>query len=620
MDEYTTTDELKELISALPSKPGVYIMKDGDDHVIYVGKAISLKNRVRQYFQSMRSHSLKTLAMVQKIERFETIVTGNEVEALILECNLIKKYKPYYNILLKDDKNFPYVRVDFSDDYPRLQIVRRRGNDQAQYYGPFISSGALREVLDVAQKMFPLRTCKKDILRAIEKKERPCLNYQIGRCMGPCTGNVSKQDYDNALCRIVDLLAGRQQEFRTKVEEEMQKASAELEFERAARLRDTIIALDELNQRQRVVSDKGDNRDVFALGIDESYALVQGVFIRNGQVMGSDNFELQWEGEEQESELMEQFLLQYYSDAPEIPKEVLVSVLPDDIDTTQCYLSKLRGAKSQILLPSRGRKKELVELAKSNVMQSLERLQSKVRVEFERHEGALIQLADALELDDVPTRIEAYDISNIQGTDTVASMVVFKNGRPSPKHYRRFKIKTVQGVNDFASMKEVVSRRLKRGNDKSPGFEELPDLLLIDGGKGQLNAALEAMKETGNQQLNVIGLAKRIEEVFVPNESLPILLKRNSTALHLLQRVRDEAHRFAITYHRKLRTGRTIASKLDNINGIGKKRKTQLIRHFKSIKNISKAEVDELRQVEGMDIKSAQAVYDYFHVNDTKND
>jgi excinuclease ABC subunit C len=617
MDAIAVPDRLKRDLAALPDRPGVYIMKDDRGEIIYVGKAVSLKNRVRQYFHVSALNTAKTAAMVQRIHAFETIVTDNEVEALILECNLIKKHKPHYNILLKDDKNFPYVRIDMDEAFPRVDIVRRKASDGARYFGPYVSSSALREVLDVAGKMFPLRTCKKDIPRAIERGERPCLNYQIGRCMAPCTGNVTAGEYCAALDCIIDLLDGRQTAFRRTVRVQMEQAAAELDFERAARLRDTLTALDELNQRQKMVSGKADNRDVFAVCIREDSALVQALFIRSGQLMGSEHFELQWEGDEDEKELMAQFLRQYYEGAPAIPGEVLLNILPENPGPTQEYLSGLRGARVRLLTPARGKKRELMELAVRNGEQSLTRLHARARADFERHEGALIQLADALELDAPPTRIEAYDISNIQGTDSVASMVVFVDGRPSPKDYRRFKIKTVEGANDFASMREVVTRRMLRARGGSGGFDTLPDLLLIDGGKGQLHAALEALDQTGYGTLPAIGLAKRMEEIYLPGRDQPIVLKRSSAALHLLQRVRDEAHRFAITYHRKLRTGRTIASELDSIPGIGKKRKTELIRHFKSLSAVKKADVEALQAVEGMDRRSAEAVYAHFNAPKT---
>ncbi|MFZ5975603.1 MAG: excinuclease ABC subunit UvrC [Bacillota bacterium] len=617
MEAFEISGQLRELIAALPDKPGVYIMKDAGGQIIYVGKAVSLKNRVRQYFQSLKAHSPKTWALVQKIHSFETIVTDNEVEALILECNLIKKHRPHYNILLKDDKNFPYVRIDMREDFPRVEVVRRRENDGAQYFGPYVSGGALREVLDVAGRMFPLRTCKKDIARAIERNERPCLNFQIGTCLGPCTGRVASEEYHQALECIIGLLSGRQSEFEQSVRTQMADAAEALDFERAARLRDTLKALDELNQKQKMVTGRDDNRDVFALCTHESTALVHALFIRGGKMMGSEHYELQWEGDEGEKELMAQFLRQYYSGAPVIPKEVLVSVLPENLAPTAAYLTELRGARVRMLVPQRGKKRELVELAASNAEQSILRLYTKARTEFERHEGALIQLADVLELAAPPERIEAFDISNTQGTDSVASMVVFIKGRPSPRDYRRFRIKTVEGANDFASMHEAVKRRMLRARNGSGGFDSLPDLLLIDGGKGQLGAAMQAMEETGYGHLQVIGLAKRMEEIFLPNKDDPVVLKRSSAALHLLQRVRDEAHRFAVTYHRRLRTGRTIVSELDGIPGIGKKRRTELIRHFKSVKEIAKAQMETLLEVEGMDTRSARAVYEHFHAPKT---
>ncbi|MHB1314406.1 MAG: excinuclease ABC subunit UvrC [Christensenellales bacterium] len=601
--------DLQPILDNLPDKPGVYIMKNGQGEVIYVGKAISLKNRVRQYFQQSRSHALKEQVMAQKVSHIDYIVVGNEVEALLLECNLIKRHRPHYNILLKDDKSFPYVRIDFGEDFPRVEVVHRQKRDHARYFGPYIAAHSLREALETVNKGFPLRKCKKDIPVAIRRRERPCLNYQIGRCMGPCTGEVTKEEYGKAVDQVIAFLSGKYGDLTKRLKEEMQQAAKELNFEQAASLRDTLVSVEQIQERQRTALADEAERDAFAVLLKDAETIVQAIFMRSGCVVGSEYYSL--EGEGSEEEILLAFLMQYYTEGY-VPREVLVDMELPDKEAIEAFLCEKRGRKAELIVPKRGEKKALLELAKSNAVQSLEKLKQKKRYDWERHEGALLQLADELGLKRPPQRIEAYDISNFQGVDSVASMVVFEGGRAAKKEFRRFKIKTVEGPNDFASMAEVITRRFARAQADDEKFSSLPDLILIDGGKGQLSSALEAMERLG-MQIPMIGLAKRNEEIFLPAMQEPVVLKRGSNALHLIQRVRDEAHDFALGYHRKLSSKHTTYSQLNDVEGIGEKRKRALLRHFGSVQKIKQASAEELCAVQGMTKNAAEAVYNRFH-------
>ena len=601
--------DLQPILNNLPESPGVYIMKNSQGEVIYVGKAISLKSRVRQYFQQSRNHTPKELMMAQKVDHIDYIVVGNEVEALLLECNLIKRYRPHYNILLKDDKSFPYVRIDFSVDFPRVEVVRRQQRDNASYFGPYIAAHALREALETVNKGFPLRKCRKDIPTAIRRHERPCLNYQIGRCMGPCTGEVTKEEYAKAVDQVIAFLSGKYADLTKRLKEEMQQAAKELNFEQAASLRDTLVSVERLQERQRASLVDEAERDAFAVLQKDGETIVQAIFMRGGCVVGSEYYSLEGEGDEEE--ILRAFLMQYYSEGY-VPKEVLIERELTDKEVIEEFLSNKRGHKAELLIPKRGEKKALLDLAVSNARQSLEKLKQKKRYDWERHEGALLQLAEELGLGGPPKRIEAYDISNFQGVDSVASMVVFEDGRAAKKEFRRFKIKTVEGPNDFASMAEVIARRLSRALNGDDKFTFMPDLILIDGGKGQLSSALEAMEQLG-MDIPMIGLAKKNEEIFLPGNPDPVILKRGSNALHLIQRVRDEAHDFALGYHRKLASKHTTYSQLNDVEGIGEKRKRELLRHFGSLQKIRQASFKELCEVQGMTKNAARAVYDRFH-------
>jgi excinuclease ABC subunit C len=567
-----------------------------------------------------KNKGAKVEAMVAKVRDIDYIRTGNEVEALILECNLIKEHRPRYNILLKDDKNFPYIRVDLREAYPRIRIVRRIANDGAKYIGPYLAVHIIRDALEIAYRIYGLHNCKKDIPAAIRRGERPCLNYQIGRCCGPCTGLVSPEEYRAKVDAALDFLNGKKTGLVKQLKQEMEAAAGALDFERAATLRDCLLAVERMQESQRAASTNQADRDVFALLVQQDETLIQGVFVRNGKVIGSQGFSMRQQDEE-EASILSSFLMQFYSSA-QIPKEVLLPCAPEDTEAIAAYLSERRGNAVRILIPQRGEKRQLVLLAEQNALQSLERIRAKKKWEWERHEGALHTLQKELGLPTLPRRIEAFDISNIQGRDSVGSMVVFIDGKASKKHYRRFRIKTVQGADDFASMQEVVYRRLKRTLEEraqnetgAHQFGEFPDVMLIDGGKGQLNAALKAMEQAGIT-LPVFGLAKKQEEIFLPGQGKPVILKRGDGALHLVQRVRDEAHRFAVSYHRTLRAQRLLQSELDNIDGIGKKRKQALIKAFATLKDIQNADLEALAAVEGMTQKAAGSVYDYFHSNE----
>ncbi len=608
-------EHIENLVKGLPDLPGVYIMKNVDGEVIYVGKAISLKNRVRQYFRSQRNHGSKVIAMVSHIATFDYIITDNEVEALILECNLIKKYSPRYNILLKDDKHFPYVRIDMSEDYPRVDVVRKQEDDKAIYLGPFIASSTLQEALEAIRANFPIRTCKKDISKAIEKHERPCLNFYTGHCVGPCTGNVPVSTYKEAINNVINFLQGKDTGIEKQLEDQMQLASDEMDFEKAAALRDRLFAIKRVIEKQKAISTSLEDKDIFALSQMGADTMIQGMFMRGGRIIGTEHYQMQADTQDNPAEILQSFLEQYYQDVPFIPAEIILQHEIENEEALSKWLSEKRNKKVHIITPQRGKNKDLIQMAEKNAEQTITKFTMKKRADWERHEGALLSLAKAIGLENPPRRIEAYDISNIQGTDSVASMVVLQDGRPMNKEYRRFKIKTVVGPNDFASMAEVTERRFKRFVENSSSFSNAPDLILIDGGKIQLAFAYEQMQSFG---LNwpMLGLAKRLEEVYLPGKEDPIVLDKHDPALHVLQRIRDEAHRFAITYHRSLRKKRYLTSQLEEIKGIGKKRAQSLLKHFKSMDHIKKATIEELIDAEGMNKVSAELVYDYFHKQD----
>lgn len=603
------TNEIVNRIAQFPTKPGVYIMRDAAGHVIYVGKAVNLRSRVRSYFQSPAGQTAKTNRLVAAIADIDFIVTDSELEALILEATLIKKHKPHYNIRLKDEKRYPFIRVSWQEDYPRVTIVRRVAHDGARYFGPYTSSWAMRETLDLLRRVFPYRTCKEDI---DGKRRRPCLYYHIGRCTGPCVGNVSREEYRENLDRLCLFLEGKSTRIIREMRQRMADAAQALRFEEAAALRDRVNAMQAVVERQRMVSPTLDDHDVIAFARANGSACVQVFFIREGCLIGREYFVLEGTAEEADAEVLTSFIEQFYSESTHVPSEVIVGHHPEEAAIIEAWLRERRGRKVAIKVPRSGEKRKLLSLASDNAAETL----SALRAEWEADEGraitALEELRLALDLPAAPARIECYDISNIQGTHAVGSMVVFVKGIARKSDYRRFRIRTVTGADDFASMREVLRRRFSRSGDgKDDSFASRPDLLVVDGGKGQLNAALEALRETGFDTVPAIGLAKEFEEIYRPGRDEPLRLARSSQGLYLLQRIRDEAHRFAIGYHRSLRGRAATRSALDDVPQVGPKRRQALLRHFGSIAAIKQASIDELTAVPGITRSAAESLKRY---------
>ncbi|HHV71813.1 MAG TPA: excinuclease ABC subunit UvrC [Clostridia bacterium] len=616
--------ELKEKIANLPTRPGVYLMKDKWGEIIYVGKAVSLRNRVRSYFQSSQNHSPKVRALVDHIADLDYIVTESELEALILECNLIKQYRPKYNINLKDDKNYPYLKITVQEDYPRLLIVRSFKKDGAKYYGPYADVGAVKHTINTLKRIFPLRSCKKILKEGEQVKDRPCLNFHLKQCLAPCQGDVNKETYRQMIEEICLFLEGKQDDLIKKLTKEMEQAAEELRFERAAELRNQIEALKKIMEKQRVISTALEDQDVVAFAQGDDDTCVQVFFIRGGKLIGKKHFILNGTGGQDQGEILSSFIKQFYTDVEFIPREILLQQEFDEVRIIEEWLSSRRGAKVYLRVPKRGEKHKLVEMVQENALLVLNELRQQQLKEETKLKQALQELKDYLQLPVLPKRIECYDISNIQGAEPVGSMVVFCGGEPYKEGYRRFKIKTIQGPNDFAMMAEVIRRRFQRARQEKEiqlgddvkqklKFAILPDLIIVDGGKGQLSAAREVMKELGFAKIPTFGLAKEEELLFKEGSPEPIVLPRDSQALYLLQRIRDEAHRFAITFHRQLRAKRMISSELDQIEGIGEKRRQALLRRFGSLAQIKQATIEELAAVEGMNKKIAERVYSYFH-------
>lgn len=597
------SENIREALAVLPDKPGVYLMHDKDGKVIYVGKAVVLKNRVRSYFRNLASHTPKVRAMVAKIADIETIVTSSEVEALILECNLIKKYRPRYNIMLKDDKSYPYLKVTLNEEFPRLYVTRRQMRDGAKYYGPYADAGAMHATVKLLRSMFPLRTCR------TMNAERPCLNYHIKRCLAPCAGLVSEEEYGNMIKSVCMVLDGRTAELERDLKRRMQEAADNYAFEEAARLRDQLQAVMRLNEQQKAVTGQDSDMDIIGLAKDMTGICIQIFFVRKGKLLGRDNFFLQDDGES-EQEVITAFVKQYYNDASYIPREIALPMLPgaEEQAVIEQWLAEKAQRKAELVRPQRGVKKDLLQLANDNAVKLLEERLRKGQLSLKNDVQAAEELQQALGLPNPLERMDCFDISHTQGSETVASMVVFRNGSISKKDYRRYKIVSAEGKpDDFKSMQEVVYRRYK-------DYEDLPSLVVIDGGKGQLSSALEVIRGLGLHDLPVIGLAKREEEIFKEGQSESILLDRDSAALHLIQRIRDEAHRFAITYHRKLRGKRNLVSVLDHVEGIGSKRRQELWKAFKTLDEMKAASVEELAAVESMNYAAAQKLYDFFRL------
>jgi excinuclease ABC subunit C len=598
---------IKEQLKTLPVRPGVYIFKDNVGRVIYVGKASSLRNRVKSYFGSSAKLSPKIERLVERISDLEAIVTDSEYEALILENNLIKKYRPAYNVLLKDDKTFPYLKIDLNNDWPTVRITRRFHKDGDRYFGPFISAYSLKQTMKLIRKIFPFRSCNRKITG---KDARPCLEYHIKSCLGPCIGAVSQEDYNDVIKQVILFLEGKQEQLIQDMKHKMEAASQKLQYEKAALLRDQIHALENVVENQRIAVRVRGDEDAIALAQTKDLAYVEVFFIRNDKLIGRDYALLDGIRDEEPGQIMTSFAKQYYSSISSIPPLILLQFPIDEPDVISKWLSHQRGASVKLLVPQRGIKKQLINIVEENARQGLALYQAK---QSKIIESALVleELKDRLGLPRMPLRIEGYDISNIRGNQAVGSMAVFSKGLSKRAHYRRFRIKTVSRIDDYAMIQEVLRRRFKRSLAADDKWAAMPDLILIDGGKGHLNAALEILKELGLGSMPAASLAKENEEVFVPGRSEPLNVPRTSTALHLLQRVRDEAHRFALGYHRKLRQKESIASALDSVPGIGPKRRKALLKKFGSVRSIREASLEELSQVPGITGNVAEKIKEY---------
>jgi len=614
-------ENLELKLSLLPESPGCYLMKSAGK-IIYVGKAVNLKNRVRQYFHPSKNHTPKVRAMVEKIDDFDIMLVDGELEAFILECNLIKLHMPRYNILLKDDKHYPYIRIDMRRDFPRVELVRRIAKDGAKYFGPYQGATVVREVMDVVRMVFPIRTCT----RAIdpEKPQRPCVHYEIGQCLAPCAGKITSEAYKEIITKVMDFLGGKYAPVMDELKQRMTEAALTMNYERAALYRDRLRAVESVMQKQKAISTAQDDQDVIAAAPYGADAVVQLMMVRSGRLIGSEHFIFEGAGDEELTEIITQFVLQYYGKANMPPQELILSVDPPEKDVMEQILTELHGRRVYITHPRRGDKVKLINMAMKNLKDEAAKRDKQLSRTRERTLGAMEELCRELGLEEPPRRIEGYDISNTQGVLSVASMVVMIDGVCTPKEYRHFRIKTVEGPNDFASMKEVITRRFMHayketaereaaGLDVKGGkFTDLPDLILIDGGRGQLNAAMEAMRDTP-YDIPMFGLAERIDEIVLPYADESLLLDRHSHALHAVQRLRDEAHRFAITHHRSLRSKNTVGSKLENIPGIGPTRRKLLLKHFKSIEALKSASMEDICAIPGFPKNAAEAVFAALH-------
>ena len=601
-------------LAAVPLEPGVYLHRDAGGKVLYVGKSASLRDRLRSYFGSKKNLDPKSVELVSRIDDFEYIVTASEQEALLLENSLIKEHKPKYNIRLKDDKTYPYIKVDLAEDFPRIYVTRRTANDGARYFGPFASAGSVRKTLDLLKRLFPYRSCTKTITG---NDSRPCLEYHIKRCVAPCTGYASRNDYSEVIAQVVMFLEGNTKEIVSDLKTTMLEASDNLEFERAAALRDRLKAIEKVYEGQNVVGLGREELDVIGAAYGGEEAWVEIFFIRQGKLIGRDHFTMSGTREEEGQEILARFIEQFYSSASHVPRKILVPESITDKEVVAGWLETKRKGPVEINVPQRGAKRRLIEMVTTNAAQGLEQLKLKWISDSTRMETAMSELQEELNLPRSPKRIECYDVSHIQGTNTVASMSVFQDGKPLSSNYRRFKIKSHDGNDDFASMREVLSRRFKRlknardGGEENASFAAAPDLVLIDGGKGQLSSAVEVMLHLGLQDIQLASIAKREEEIFLPDAAEPVIMPKNSQGLFLLQRARDEAHRFAVTFHRNLRGKSSVKSALDLVPGIGPKRRKMLIRSFGSVKGIREASEDQLAAAPGMTAKVARQIKEH---------
>ena len=601
--------ELQQL-KVLPAKPGIYLFKDKEDKVIYVGKAANLNSRVRSYFGAPSNLSSKVQRLVSKIQDFEFVVTNSEQEALILECNMIKKYTPRYNMRLKDNKTFPYLKIDINEDWPRVYITRRVQKDGARYFGPFASAGSVRKTLWLMKKIFPYRSCSK---RIEGKDKRPCLDYYIRRCLGPCIGAVEKQEYHDVINQVILFLQGKQELILRELNTKMKAAAQQLQFERAALLRDQINAIEEVMEGQRIAKTFQGEKDIIGLAQNEKQAYVELFSIRNNKLISQDHFIMEGVQGESPGQIMTSFVKQYYASSSYIPPLILLQHPVNEPVVLSQWLEQQRRSRVKLQVPRRGTKKKLVDTVAENAVRGLQLARAK-EMKAEVISSGLQELKHRLRLPKMPRRIECYDVSNIQGTLAVGSMVVLEKGWPKPAYYRRFRIKTVTGADDYAMIQETLRRRFKRGLTGEGTWAIIPDLVLIDGGKGQLNAALELRQELELDSIPMVSLAKENEEVFIPGDPKPVYIAKDSPALHILQRARDEAHRFAISYHQKLRHKEAITSTLDNIPGIGPRRKKALLKKFGTIQAIKEASSEELSQTEGITSAIAQKVKEYLTI------
>lgn len=610
---------IDEELKKLPDSPGVYLMHDKHDEIIYVGKAKVLKNRVRQYFQSSRNKSSKIVKMVENISYFEYIVTDSELEALILECNLIKKHSPKYNTMLKDDKGYPYIKVTVNEAYPRVVFAREMKKDKNKYFGPYKSASSVKDTIELLRKIYKLRNCNRNLPKDIGKG-RPCLNYHIKQCNAPCMGYVSEDEYKKNIEEVLDFLNGKYTEVIKKLEEKMYKASADMQFEEAAGYRDLLFSVKEIAEKQKITNDDFVDRDIIAYAAEGNDAVVQVFFVRNGKLIGREHFYLKLSPHDTGNDILASFIKQYYSGTPNLPKELFLSEEIEDIALFEEWLSAKRGSKVKILIPKKGQKEKLVELAAKNAEMVLAQDKEKVKRQAERTVQAAKQLFELLGIESKNDyRIEAFDISNTAGYQSVGSMTVHENGKAKKNDYRKFKIKTVVGPDDYGSMREVLTRRLEHGlkekseNSDFGSFNRFPDLIMMDGGKGQVNVALEVNEELG-LNIPICGMVKddnhRTRGLYFNNQELPI--DTHSEIFKLITRIQDETHRFAIEYHRSLRGKQQVKSILDDIKGIGPKRRNALMRYFKSVDKIRNAEVEELAKVEAMNEEAARKVYDFF--------
>ncbi len=615
---------IEEELKKLPSQPGVYLMHNAKDEIIYVGKAVNLKNRVRQYFQSSRNKTAKIERMVSHIARFEYIVTDSELEALVLECNLIKEHRPRYNTMLKDDKTYPYIKVTVQEEFPRVLFSRDMKKDKSRYFGPYTSAGAVKDTIELIHKLYRIRTCRRSLPRDIGK-ERPCLNYHIHQCSAPCQGYISKEEYWENVNEALDFLGGKYDLILNRLQEKMMAASDAMDFEKAIEYRDLLESVKKVAQKQKITASEEEDRDIIAMSRDMEDVVVQVFFVREGKLIGREHFHLRAELEEDKSQILTSFVKQFYAGTPFVPRELWTQAPLNDEEVIGQWLSAKKGQKVRLTVPKKGDKERLIELAERNAALVLTQDRERIKRDEMRTTGAVKELEELLGLSGI-SRMEAFDISNISGFDSVGSMVVYEQGRPKRNDYRKFRIKWVKGPDDYASMKEVLLRRFshgmeeaklmkEKGVDKELGsFTRFPDLIMMDGGRGQVNIALEVLKEL-DLHIPVCGMVKddnhRTRGLYYQNKEIPI--DRRSEGFKLITRIQDEAHRFAIEYHRSLRSKGQVRSVLDDIEGIGDTRRKALLKRFKSVEGIREAQVEELQSVPGMNRKAAESVYEFFH-------